>query len=90
MLSNGDFVIYWLDGDGNTIEKILKRSDIGHDAQRAWNNVDNGYKRLLKMYSRGEVSPEEFETLSKRFGVKNMQDAYLMLQDVDIQDEKIQ
>lgn len=86
LLSNGDYMIYWLDDKGNTQERVLRRSDIGDQAVRDWQNTDTGYKSALNLYTQGKITKEQFSELARRFGVNNMANAYLDTQEVNVKD----
>ena len=90
MLTNGDYLLYWKDDKGQTQEKVLRRSDIGEQAVRDWQNTDTGYKSALNLYTQGKITKEQFNELARRFGVNNMANAYLDTQEVKVKDYELQ
>lgn len=92
MLSNGDYLLWWLDDNGkDTVEKVLKRSDIGNQAVEDWNKVDQeGYRRAHKLYSDGLISKEYFNRILKNLGITNMANAYLDTQEVKVKDYELE
>lgn len=87
LLSNGDYMLYWTDNQGNSVQKVLRRQDIGNQAMRDWNTVNQqGYQSAFKMYTDGKISREEFNTILGRLGSINMFNGYLDTQEVNVKD----
>lgn len=90
LLSNGDYMLRWIDDKGNTQERVLKRSDLGDQAVRDWEDINQEqYKRAFRMYSKDLISKEEFDSLIKHFGKVGVANAYLDTQEVDVPDYKV-
>lgn len=90
MLSNGDYMLYWQDNDGNTVQKVLKRSDIGDQAVRDWQRTDPAYKAAVSYYADGKITADQFATIARQLGITNMANAYLDTQEVEVQDYKLE
>ena len=43
----------------------------------------------LNLYTKGKISKEEFENVSRSLGINNMANAYLDTQEVSVQDFKL-
>lgn len=87
MLSNGDFMLYWVDDKGDTVTKVLKRSDVGEDAMRGFN--PGGFTSAFNLYTAGKLTKEGFNEALRRIGMNNMANAYLDTQEVDVEDYKL-
>ncbi len=91
MLSNGDYMLYWKDDSGQTQERVLRRSDIGEQAVRDWEGVNQkGFNAALKMYSDGKLTREEFNDVLRQIGITNMANAYLDTQEVKVKDYELE
>ena len=90
MLSNGDYMLYWQDNDGNTVQKVLKRSDIGNQAVRDWQRTDPAYKAAVSYYADGKITADQFDTIARQLGITNMANAYLDTQEVEVPDYKLE
>ena len=89
MLSNGDYLLYWVNDKGTSVQKVLRRSDIGEQSVRDWNRTSPAYRDALEMYTEGILSAEDFGNISRRLGETNMANSYLETQEVDVEDYKL-
>lgn len=89
MLSNGDYLLYWLDSNGNQVQKVLKRSDVGEQAARDWANTDKDYKNAVAMYADGKITAEQLAHTERTLGINNMGNAYRDTQRVDVKPVEI-
>lgn len=89
VLSNGDYLLTWVDKDGKTVQKVLRRKDIGEQAERDWERIKPQYNAIKKMRKDNRISKEEYETLEKALLIKSTYDAYMDLEEVDVKDKTI-
>lgn len=89
LLSNGDYLLYWIDDNGNTVEKVLKRSDIGKQSVRDWSRVKAGVNAAVSKYNKGELTEEQYDELLRRIGENDMVNSYMDMQEIDVEDYKI-
>lgn len=90
MLSNGDYLLTWKDDSGESKKKVLKRSDISNEAVKDWEKADKRYKSLLKLYTDGFITGEEFAAEASEIGVANMANSYRDMQEVDVKDYSLE
>lgn len=89
MLSNGDYLLYWVNDKGTSVQKVLRRSDIGEQSVRDWNRTSPAYKDALEMYTEGTLSAEDFSSIARMLRETNMANSYLETQEVDVEDYKL-
>lgn len=88
-LSNGDFMLYWVDDKGNPVEKVIKRSDLPKEASANWNNRSQGYDALMQDYAQGIISYETMQAGLGRLGDNTLANDYYLLQGVDVKDQEL-
>lgn len=89
-LSNGDFMLYWVDNKGNQVQKVVKRSDLPLEAQRNWSKRTQGYDAIMQDYAAGIITADTAEELLRRTGDNTLANDYYLLQNVKVEDQKLQ
>lgn len=89
LMSNGDYMYYWDNGDGTTTRKVVQRKDLGREAINDWNNTSQAVKDALALYTEGLLDERLFQEVLARSGKTNLFNSYMDTQNVDVKPYEI-
>lgn len=89
LMSNGDYMYYWDNGDGTTTRKVVQRKDLGREAISDWNNTSQAVKDALALYAEGLIDERSFQEVLARSGKTNLFNSYMDTQNVDVKPYEI-